>query len=209
MPGKNIRPLAGKPLYRHAVDAALAAGAQQVLLCTDMAQLLAASHGPGVRVIERPADLAGDTVPMAPVLAHALQAAQCSGTVVLLQATSPLRQVADIHAALAVWASGQHELVMSVTETDSGVLKWGRAQGERFVPLSQPEHCFANRQSLPEVLRPNGAVYVFDAQAFLARGTLACERMGMVRMSAQSSLDIDTLADFERCQAALALHESP
>ena len=204
LPGKNTRLLAGKPLYRHAVDAALAAGAQRVILSTDIAQVLSAVLPPAVDAIQRPPDLCGDAVPMAPVLSHALQEAACAGTVVLLQATSPLRQAADIHAALGLFATGQHELVMSVTEADRGVLKWGRLDGDRFVPLSDPVHCFANRQSLPPVVRPNGAVYVMNAEWFLKRGSFMSERIGVVPMSAERSQDIDTLADFERCEAALA-----
>jgi N-acylneuraminate cytidylyltransferase len=204
LPGKNTRLLAGKPLYRHAVDAALAAGAQRVILSTDISQLLSAELPPAVDAIQRPLDLCGDAVPMAPVLSHALQSAACTGTVVLLQATSPLRQAADIQAALGLFATGQHELVMSVTEADRGVLKWGRLDGDRFVPLSDPAHCFANRQSLPPVVRPNGAVYVMNAEWFLKRGSFVSERIGVVPMSAERSQDIDTLADFERCEAALA-----
>ena len=84
------------------------------------------------------------------------------------------------------------------------MLKWGRLDGDRFVPLSDPAHCFANRQSLPPVVRPNGAVYVMNAEWFLKRGSFVSERIGVVPMSAERSQDIDTLADFERCEAALA-----
>jgi CMP-N-acetylneuraminic acid synthetase len=205
LPGKNTRLLAGKPLYRHAVDAALEAGAHRVVLTTDIPELLSATFPLAVQAIQRPSDLCGDQVPMAPVLSHALQAADCDGTVVLLQATSPMRQAADIQAALDVFATGQHELVMSVTEADRGVLKWGRLDGDRFVPLSDPAYCFANRQSLPHIVRPNGAVYVMNADWFLTRGSFVSERIGVVQMSAECSQDIDTLADFERCEATLAI----
>ncbi len=144
---------------------------------------------------------------MAPVLAHALQCASCEGTLVLLQATSPLREVVDVQAALDVFDTGQHELVMSVTEADRGVLKWGLVEGDRFVPLSDPIHCFSNRQSLPPVVRPNGAVYVMQAEWFLASGSFVSERIGLVQMSPERSQDIDTLADFERCEAALAIQK--
>lgn len=204
LPGKNTRWLAGKPLYRHAVDVALDAGAERVILSTDIPEILSAVLPPGVQAIERPADLCGDDVPMAPVLVHALQIAGCEGTVVLLQATSPLRQAGDIQAALHVFSPGQYELVMSVTEADRGVLKWGRVEGDRFVPLSDPAYCFSNRQSLPPVVRPNGAVYVMQAEWIMANGSLVSERIGLVHMSAERSQDIDTLADFERCEAALA-----
>lgn len=204
LPGKNTRWLAGKPLYQHAVDTALAAGAHSVILSTDIPEVLAAIWPPKVQAIQRPEDLCGDEVPMAPVLSHALRTASCEGTVVLLQATSPLRQVTDIQSALGIFASGDYELVMSVTQADRGVLKWGRLEGHRFVPLSDAAYCFANRQSLPAVVRPNGAVYVIDAQWFMARGTFVCDRIGVVQMSIESSQDIDTLADFERCEVALA-----
>jgi CMP-N-acetylneuraminic acid synthetase len=202
LPGKNTRLLAGKPLYRHAVDLALAAGASRVLLSTDISQVLSASHPPSVQTVQRPPELCGDAVPMAPVLLHALQAAQVNGAVVLLQATSPLRQVADVQAALQQLASGSFDLVMSVTEADRGVLKWGQLQADgRFVPLSKPEHCFANRQSLPPVYKPNGAVYALQASWFIANQGFVSERIGTVVMPPERSHDIDTLADFERCEA--------
>jgi CMP-N-acetylneuraminic acid synthetase len=204
LPGKNTRMLAGKPLYRHAIDQALEAGAARVLITTDIAELKAATFPAQVEVIERPIELATDAVPMAPVLLHALSAAGCVGVVVLLQATSPLRRASYIRVALAAYQRGDHELVMSVTQADRGVLKWGRLDGDRFHPLSDPAHCFANRQSLPPVVRPNGAIYVLDAAWFAARGSFVSDRIGVVEMDAQRSLDIDTQADFERCEAALA-----
>lgn len=202
LPGKNTRLLAGKPLYRHAVDLALSAGASRVLISTDMQEVLTSKLPVGVQALARPPELCGDAVPMAPVLMHALQTAPVHGPVVLLQATTPLRWVADVQAALAQLASGSFELVMTVTEADRGVLKWGQLLPDgRFVPLSKPEHCFANRQSLPLVYKPNGAVYAFEADWFLVNQGFTSERIGTVVMPSERSHDIDTLADFERCEA--------
>ncbi|MDM7941577.1 MAG: acylneuraminate cytidylyltransferase family protein [Hydrogenophaga sp.] len=203
LPSKNIRPLAGKPLYRHAVDQALQAGASRVVITTDIPEVLWAELPAEVTLVERPSELSGDSVPMAPVLQHALHAADCHGTVVLLQATSPLRRCSDIDAALAVFAGGYFELVMSVTSADRGVLKWGTLRGNRFQPLSDPAYCFANRQSLPPVVRPNGALYVLNAERFVASGSFVSERIGVVEMPVERSQDIDSLEDFERCEAAL------
>ena len=204
LPGKNTRLLAGKPLYRHAVDVALAAGASRVLISTDIEEVLTAQLPAGVQALLRPPELCGDTVPMAPVLVHALQTTQVQGPVVLLQATSPLRQVADVQAALDRLASGAFDLVMSVTEADRGVLKWGQLQADgRFAPLSSPEHCFANRQSLPPVYKPNGAVYAMQAGWFVAQHSFVSEHIGTVVMPPERSHDIDNLSDFERCEALL------
>lgn len=204
LPGKNTRLLAGKPLYRHAVDVALAAGASRVLISTDIEEVLTAQLPANVQALMRPPELCGDTVTMAPVLVHALKTAQVQGPVVLLQATSPLRQEADVQAALARLASGGFDLVMSVTEADRGVLKWGQLQADgRFAPLSSPEHCFANRQSLPPVYKPNGAVYAMDAQWFIQQKSFVSEHIGTVVMPAERSFDIDNMDDFERCEALL------
>lgn len=205
LPGKNLRELAGKPLYRHSVDLALAAGARRVLITTDISEVLHGQHPDLVEVVHRPQDLAGDDVPMAPVMLHVLQRSLVSGPVVLLQATSPLRRVVDVHAALDSLARGNFDLVMSVTEADRGVLKWGLLGADgSFEPLSEPAHCFSNRQSLPPVFRPNGAVYAMTAQWFVSNGGFVTERIGTVIMPADRSRDIDNLADFDFCEQKLA-----
>ena len=204
LPGKNMRLLAGKPLYQHAIDVALAAGASQVIITTDIPEILNAKHPRHVTVLARPAELCGDDVTMAPVLLHALQTEPFQGPVVLLQVTSPLRQAQDIHAALDCLASGSFDLVMSVTEADRGVLKWGRLGHDgRYLSLAEPEHCFANRQSLPPVYKPNGAVYAMQAEWFVANQSFVTHRLGTVVMPPERSHDIDNLSDFERCEALL------
>jgi len=206
--GKNIRPLAGQPLYRHAIDQARAAGIPRILISTDIAAILDAPPEPGVTVRPRPAALATGTTPMDAVLRHVL-AHDLTGParIVLLQATSPLRHAGDIAAALdlhrAADRQGGFDLVLSATRADAGVLKWGRAEGAEFVPLSDPAHCFANRAELPPVYRPNGAVYVFDAGWFRRHGTLAAGRIGMIEMPPDRAADIDTEADFAAVETRL------
>lgn len=200
LPGKNVRLLAGKPLYRHAVDMALAAGARQVLISTDIKAILHADLPAQVKVIQRPSALCGDDVAMKEVLLHILQTCEVKGPVVLLQATSPLRQVQDIHAALKQLATGQYGLVFSVTQADKSVLKWGQVEQGRFVPLASSTYCFANRQQLPEVVKPNGAVYAMQAYDFLAQQDWPVSAMGVVNMPAERSHDIDTIDDFELCE---------
>jgi CMP-N,N'-diacetyllegionaminic acid synthase len=201
LPGKNLRPLAGKPLYRHAVDQALALGAR-CILTTDATDLHALSL-PGLTVLARPDHLARDDTPMDPVIAHALDSLPGPARVVLLQPTSPLRNMDDLRAAIALHEGGAHDLVMTVTPTDAGILKYGMVQDGRFRPVSDPAYCFTNRQSLPPVYRPNGAVYVFDADWFRARGRLATDRIGAVVMPPERSHDIDTAGDFARVEALM------
>lgn len=202
-PGKNTRDFAGVPLWRRAAEQGLSAGADQVVVTTDIKSVIAGAFSPDIRVIPRPDELGGDSVPMAPVLMHALGDPSLAGaTIVLLQPTSPLRSDGDIRAGLSLYETGAFDLVLSATETDRGVLKFGTRKGDRFAPLRQAEHCFSNRQSLPPVWKPNGAVYVFGRDWFVENGGFVSDRIGMIEMPPERSHDIDTDADFERTEAA-------
>ena len=200
--GKNLMPLAGVPLWQRAAEQG-ARMADQVIVTTDAADILAATPADRVTHLRRPTELARDDTPMAPVLLHALADVAPETRVLLLQATSPLRSDADIGAAFARFDEGGWSMVMSVTEADRGVLKWGRVEEGRFLPLGRPGDCFANRQSLPPVLRPNGAVYVFTAGAFREAGGFPSDRIGVVEMPDDRSLDIDDAAAFAEAERRL------
>lgn len=206
LPGKNIRPLAGKPLYLHSVDQALRVVGKCVI-STDIADVLSGDRSPACQVVPRPPELAADQTPIAPVLMHLFehlkQQDALPNVAVLLQATSPLRRDEDIQSAIDLYRSGRFELVMSVVKTDPGILKYGFAKGGRFTPISSPEFCFSNRQSLPEIVRPNGAVYVFSPEAFMQNGSLATESIGSIEMPEAHSIDIDTLADLKAAEEFL------
>lgn len=209
LPGKNLRKLDGRPLYAHSVRVAQEAGAAVVLMSTDISAVLEVDHGPGVVAVARPASLATDTAEMADVVLHALSdepglAIDDDAIVVLLQPTSPLRSTSDIRRAVDAVARGDGDLAMGVTRVDSGVLKYGRVIDGRFAPLSVPEHCFANRQSLPPVFRPNGAVYAFRAGWFRRNGGFETPDIMAVEMNESRSIDVDCLEDLERAADWLA-----
>jgi N-acylneuraminate cytidylyltransferase len=142
---------------------------------------------------------------MARVVLHALSEEAGLGIsdstmVVLLQPTSPLRTPEDIRSSIQHLVTSDADLAMGVTEVDAGVLKFGRLLDGRFIPISDPEHCFANRQTLPPVVRPNGAVYAFQAGWFRRNGGFVTTRIAAVSMPPERSIDVDTIQDFERVE---------
>jgi len=203
---KNLRPIAGKPLYRHTLDQALRT-VGRCAITTDIPELLSGEVPDGCIVIERPEELAGDRTPINPVLAHMFEQLESAGelpeTAVLLQATSPLRLDDDVRAAIDLYEKGDFELVMSVTSADSGILKYGFLDGGRFDAVARPEYCFENRQDLPQVVRPNGAVYVFSPETFRRNGGLATQSIGAVEMPVARSIDIDDEDDLKAAEAIL------
>lgn len=96
VPGKNIRPLGGRPLLAWSIDAALDAGIAPYVSSDSLEILeIAASHGAGI--IRRPEVLATDTALTDPVLLHALGAVgvlckEPIDYIVTLQPTCPIRR---------------------------------------------------------------------------------------------------------------------
>ena len=201
LPGKNLRAFGPLPLWEHAAHQGLEAGADRVVVTTDIPEQLVPTRD-GIDIVERDTSLARDDTPMGPVMMDLLRRLEGPAVIVLLQPTSPLRHVDDIRAGIAMFTGGGHDLVMSVTEADRSVLKCGTVENGRFRAMRDAAHCFSNRQALPTVLRPNGAVYVFDKDWFLENGGFATEAIGALEMPPERSVDIDSDGDFRRALAA-------
>ena len=205
LPNKNITELDGKPLYLHAVDLALEAGASRIIVTTNIEEIFQSKLDERVEVLGRPEKLCSDTMAMSPVLLHAIEKLVVRGIVVLLQPTSPLRSLEDLRASLDLFEHSGSDLVLTVTLADSSVLKWGELNEDGFFqPLSKVKHVFSNRQSLPAVYKPNGAVYVFSAEWLLKNKTIVnAQTISAVKMPNSRSHDIDTLEDFALCHEIL------
>jgi len=217
LPGKNVRMFAGKPLLFWTIDAALrCAGIDEVYVSTDCPKIraLACRYGakaPGLR----PADLSTDTARSIDAVHHAVVAwadIQAVETVVMLQATSPLRTHHDISAALKTLRSlgpAGVDAVASVTCASKHPLKAYRLDDagllQPFVPRAGPVRT-VNRQELPTAYQENGAIYAFwwnahvetranEASQGLLCGLHTCSVAPLI-MTAAASHDIDCEEDW-------------
>jgi CMP-N,N'-diacetyllegionaminic acid synthase len=204
LPGKNIRSFCGRPLYQHASMQG-GAFANRCIVSTDIAEILGSPVSQGFEVLTRSSELASDSASMDAVLLDICERMDLNGPILLLQATSPLRTPEDIAQACELFLTSTYKLVMSVTSADSGFLKYGFLSNGGFSPVSKPEYCFSNRQNLPRLYRPNGAIYVFDAKWFRGNGSLATNAIGAFEMPLERSIDIDTLDDFKRAESVYAM----
>jgi len=200
-PGKNERIFSGKPLYQHTLDQARSAGITDIVITTDIASLASQRFGDGVRILQRPAHLALDETPMDAVLSHFVDSPLCgTDRIILLQVTSPLRKVEDIHEAVALYETGDFDLVLSASAADRTVLKHGMRHGNEFLPLVTASHCFSNRAQLPPVYKPDGGVFIFGKTWFGKHRTLGAGRIGLIESAFQPPMDIDTEEDFRKAE---------
>ena len=103
---KNLALLGGRPLLAYTADAVKESKLlTRTIVSTDDARIADCARSLGLDVpFMRPSALAGDDVPMLPVVQHAVAALEADGfaadAVVLLQPTSPLRRGEHIDAAV-------------------------------------------------------------------------------------------------------------
>jgi CMP-N-acetylneuraminic acid synthetase len=208
VPGKNIRPLLGKPLIAWSIEQALACPRiRRVVVSTDSPAIaeVARAHGAEVPFM-RPAELATSAAGKWEVWQHALQAcdAHYAGEpvdlFVDLDCTSPLREVDDISRAIEQFErSPGVDAVFSVCEARKNpyfnmleVDEDGRLRICKALPKP-----LVRRQDAPQVLEHVASVYVLSP-AYLRRGTgLLSGRTQGYLMAPERSLDIDCEFDFE------------
>lgn len=129
LPGKNVKPLAGKPLVAWSIASARACAAiEDVVVSTDDEVIAAAAREHGARVpFLRPPALAADTSTSADSALHALdwlreQEGRSYDAVILLEPTSPLRASTDL--------PGVAELLARRWDDTDAVVTVGRVQLE-------------------------------------------------------------------------------
>jgi CMP-N-acetylneuraminic acid synthetase len=206
LPGKNIRPFAGKPLIARSIEVARAArGISRVVVSTDDPRIAEVAAAAGAEVpFLRPPELASDTARARDVYVHAIDALERQwgekiDAICVLQPTSPLRTVEDVDAALELFHARSAASVVSVCEMHpppgwaKAILADGTLDAYPGVAATGK-----NRQEEATAYAPNGAVFVFRA-ALLREdvGYYVRGRTFPYVMPKERSVDIDDAVDFE------------
>jgi N-acylneuraminate cytidylyltransferase len=205
LPGKNFRPICGKPLIDWSLDQLFACPqVDAVVVSTDDEAIYAHAVAKGALEIGlRPAHLATDTAGKWGVWQHALAAAEAitgSATAFLdLDCTSPLRLAEDIGAALALFAEKRPDMVMSCCEARKNPyfnLVEPDATGALHVSKPLPGGVVA-RQQAPVVYEHAASTYVVAPDYLRRAGGLWEGRVIPYLMPPDRCVDIDSAFDFK------------
>lgn len=207
LPGKNIRPLAGKPMLAWTIEAALAAQApDRVVLSSDDEDIMAVARAHGCEVpFVRPAALASDTCGSLDVALHALDSLDGGfDTLVLLQPTSPLRLAGDIDQACRVFERSGAPSCASVCAAHPAP-QWIFSTGAdgRLQPVLDMPGGAVRRQDLPDYWALNGAIYIADVDWLRHEKRFVSPQTVPYVMPKQRSVDIDDLVDFQLAEVLL------
>jgi len=202
IPGKNYRPLAGKPLYQHILSTLRSCQEiDQVVVDTDSPLMIDGLRldFPEVLILERPEGLRPETVPMNEILAY--DTSQVEADFYLqTHSTNPLLRPETIRAAIAAFfqAYPEKDSLFGVTRLQSRL--WD-GEGK---PLNHDPQVLLRTQDLDPVFEENSCLYIFEREHFEQRRNRLGQRPLMYEIDLQEAWDIDEEWDLQVAEALLA-----
>ncbi len=205
VPGKNFRPLNGKPLFRWVLDTLLSIPRiERVVINTDARELLLANglvENQRTLVRDRKPELCGDFVSMNRIIEDDLAAVPAE-VYLMTHVTNPLLSQATLEQAISRYleasADGSADSMFSVTRYQS------RFYDADQQAVNHDPRELIRTQDLPPLYEENSNFYLFTAASFQATGARIGRRPLMFETPALESVDIDDSQDWRLAEALAA-----
>jgi CMP-N-acetylneuraminic acid synthetase len=201
VPGKNYRPLAGKPLFHHIIETLLRVPEiSDVLVDTDSEPIMEGIRRsfPGVKLVERPDHLRADTIPMNDILLY--DTAQIHADFYLqTHSTNPLLSAETVSRAIQAFSSQypRYDSLFSVTRLQT------RLYFQDGSAINHNPHELIQTQDLPPVYEENSCLYLFTRDNLLKYQHRIGAKPLMFEIDAEEAWDIDEELDFSICDFLL------
>ncbi len=207
IPGKNIKPLAGKPLLYWTMEAAEKCPLiDEIVIATDsddiekVARDLKSSK---VKIYKRDALNAQNTSSTESVMLEYLGKAelQSEDLFILIQATNPFLRAEDLAGALHLLEEEKADSILSVVRTKR--FFW-TADGK---PLNYDFQKRPRRQDFDGLFMENGAFYMSSVGDILKSKNRLSGKIGLYEMPEVSGFEIDEPADWVICEGLLKMQK--
>lgn len=204
VPGKNIRPLCGKPLIHWTIEAAKqSAYVDRVLVSTDSEEIRRVAQLAGAEApFLRPASLATDLAKQEDAILHAMEWCEANGQrydyLMVLVPTTPLRDTAEINSTIEMLTG--HAIaraIFTVRECDHSPLQANQLPPDGCMDGFVPEALkLKNRQELPTYFQLSGSVCLSEWDWYRAQKSFLTSHTYAYITTARKGLDIDNMSDF-------------
>lgn len=212
LPRKNVLPLAGRPMICHTLEHALQAKCiDAILVTTDFPKAAEVARAMGIRVVDRPPELATDTATVDSAVRHVVSAyektEQAVSHVVILYPNIPVRAPDIIDRAIRHLIETGADSVRTVAPVSKQHPDWlHRLDGDRMVQYRK--NSLYRRQDLEPVFYHDGAVLAVTREAmFLVSDDDHHAFMGKDRRAVvqepEATVDVDSLLDLHIAEAIL------
>jgi N-acylneuraminate cytidylyltransferase len=203
IPGKNIRPLAGKPIMAYTITAARESGLfQHVVVSTDSQEIAEVARHYGAEVpFLRDGNLADDFTPVSSATADVLVRLDPVGdkfdSVAQLMPCCPLRTAGDVGDSYKQFQKTGAASQISVVRYGWQNPWWAMRRNERneLEPIFK-EQMTARSQDLPTLFCPTGAIWWARTEALRRTKTFHLENRTGWEIPWQRGIDIDTFEDW-------------
>lgn len=209
VPGKNIKPLHGKPLLAYTAEVALASELlDTVMLSSDDNKIIETAKSIGLAVpFIRPAEFAQDDTPTIKVIQHALDWYEQQNiffdAVCLLQVTSPFRTVAFLNEAILKFSNSGCDSLVSVQKVPHEYNPhWtfeANSNGQLKIATGDRE-IITRRQELPIAYHRDGSIYLTKTATIQKEHSLYGQTIAFIESPKECYVNIDTMADWERAE---------
>ena len=204
LPGKNIKPLCGKPLIGWTIEQAQSSKyIDEIFVSTDSNEIAAVAEDFGIKVpFLRPAELATDTSPSSAFVLHTIDYYRNKGQefdyILLLEPTSPLRDITDINIAIEQLLN--HDTAKSIV----GVSKVEATHPAFLVDISKEgllkpylkEMKTLRRQELSDLYFFEGSLYLSDIDFYIKEQTFYHDLTLPYVVPKYKAYEIDDIEDF-------------
>ncbi len=218
IPGKNLKDLAGKPLLRYAVDAALESGVfDEVIVSSDDESVASLVKGwTDITFHQRDPTLADD-FSRVPEVVHAflesLPEAERPDVIGVLLPPCPFRTGTHVREAYEMFLNeNPGGFLVSVTKYEfppQFALRW-TDESNRGLGMVNPEvyQMTTRSQSVEPLWHPNGAMYFCSVDAFLKTASFFSDPLTGYEMPPEDSLDLDWPHQFEMAEVLMKQRNS-
>lgn len=203
---KNIRLLNNKPLIAHSILQAKATHLfDAVAISSDSDAIIATAkeHGADL-LIQRPKELATNEAAKLPAIKHAVLEAEkhfnkTFSIIVDLDATSPLRSIDDIKAAVELLQTkNANNIITGTTARKSPYFNLVELDQDSIPRLCKPPISkVSRRQDSPPCFDMNASIYVWKRDFLMNNDHLFTDKTYLYVMPEERSIDIDNELDFE------------
>ncbi len=204
---KNIIDVCGKPLIAYSIEQALALKKEniidEVLVSTDCEKIAEISKKWGASVpFLRPKNISGDKAKSISFMIHALDYYKNEGieydAILLLQPTSPLRDVEVLKESIERFKNSSEDSLISVYKEEyinDLVMYHADDKGHQLDPLNILHNAGVRRQDHGSIYVRNGAVYLTSSKYLRKEEKVISDKPLMLEMSKSQSVNIDTEED--------------
>lgn len=211
LPGKNIRPLLGKPLIGWSIEHAQQSKyIDEIFISTDSPEIAAVAETFGVKVpYLRPADLASDSAPSSGFVIHTIEEYQKKGQtfdyILLLEPTSPSRKNEDIDRAIMLAIENPNkDGVVSLGEVHMehpSIVK--KITNKNMIEPYVETQKVTQRQQLSKAYFPYGVVYLVKVNTFMDTRQFYGSNSIPMFIERWQCYEVDDIYDFLAIEAIL------